>query len=270
MSVGTVFSILPAPHNISASQSDPVALSKEPREVRIEIIPDTASSGVSSFDDVRVQSDLPLAESSESELESELSPVIKVESKKVKPVKEKPVEADDIIKKVTPVETGVFTVPFFSQFTDITPVEWRKVGCGIASVAMLIDFYKPGSASVDELLQDGIAAGAFLSDAGWTHSGLINLSKQFGLVGESHSLSGSSMENAFSTLTSVLKEGPVMASVHYTFDPKNPIPHLVVVNGVRDGKVFYNDPAEKTGGGSVSIAQFQSAWKKRYIEIRPS
>jgi len=57
-------------------------------------------------------------------------------------------------------------------------------------------------------------------------------------------------------------------SVHYTFKPTNPIPHLVIVTGVEDGKVYYNDPAEKSGNGSISIEQFQSAWKKRYIAIR--
>jgi hypothetical protein len=76
-------------------------------------------------------------------------------------------------------------------------------------------------------------------------------------------------EAAFSALTKVLEEGPVMASVHYTFEPTNPIPHLVVVNGVRDGLVYYNDPAEPQGGGSISKEKFQRAWKQRYIEIRP-
>jgi len=180
--------------------------------------------------------------------------------------------SDEVLEEVEAEEVfpgEVFTVPFFSQFADITPVEWRKVSCGIAGVSMLIDFYQPGSAVPDLLLQQGRAAGAFLSDAGWTHQGLINLTKQFGLNGYSRDMAGLSMSSAFSELKEVLKDGPVMVSVHYTFQPTNPIPHLVVVNGVADGKVFYNDPAEASGGGSISIEQFQSAWKKRYIEIRP-
>jgi predicted double-glycine peptidase len=59
-----------------------------------------------------------------------------------------------------------------------------------------------------------------------------------------------------------------MASVHYTFQKSNPIPHLVIINGIENEKVYYNDPAEKNGGGSISVTQFQSAWKKRYIEFR--
>ncbi len=165
--------------------------------------------------------------------------------------------------------TDVFIVPFYSQFKDISASEWKKVGCGIASLAMLIDFYAPNTVSVDKLLQEGINANAYLDDAGWTHSGLIALSKKYGLTGESHDFSGSNMKTAFNTLELVLKDGPVMASVHYTFDPKNPIPHLVVINGVKDNMVYYNDPSELAGGRSISIEKFQNAWKKRYIEIHP-
>lgn len=163
----------------------------------------------------------------------------------------------------------VYTVPFFSQLTDISATKWKKVGCGVASLAMLIDFYKPKTVTVDELLERGIASGAYANDVGWSHAGLIALSQKYGLKGESHDLRGSSMEDAFAALKSELKTGPVMASVHYTFTPTNPIPHIVVVSGVSDGKVYYNDPAEKAGEGSISIAKFQSAWKKRYIDIRP-
>ena len=175
-------------------------------------------------------------------------------------------EAD--VKPKTQSKTSVYSVPFFSQFADISASEWKKVGCGITSLAMLIDFYEPEAVTVDELLKQGIADGAYISDAGWSHAGLINLSKKYGLNGSSNDMSGSTMEAAFTKLKTVLEEGPVMVSVHYTFDPKNPIPHLVVINGVNDGKVYYNDPAEKSGGGSISISQFQSAWKKRYIQIR--
>lgn len=166
--------------------------------------------------------------------------------------------------------SGVFTVPFYSQFTDISSPHWQKVGCGIASIAMLIDFYSEKSLSVDGLLERGVASGAYLDHAGWTHRGLINLAAPYGLSGESVSLSHLSMSSAFSKLRAVLVEGPVMASVHYTFEPTNPIPHLVVINGVRDGKVFYNDPAEASGGGELSIEQFQRAWKQRYVLVRPT
>lgn len=163
----------------------------------------------------------------------------------------------------------IHVVPFYSQFTDITAPEWQKIGCGIASLAMLIDFYSPGEITVDNLLAEGIASNAYISSAGWSHAGLIQLAKNYGLSGEAVYMTDQSMSAAFSSLEKALEEGPVMVSVHYTFKPTNPIPHLAIVTGVENGKVHYNDPAEDSADGTISIEQFKSAWKKRYIAIRP-
>lgn len=192
-----------------------------------------------------------------------------VSSSNAKSVK-KNVVAEADVKPKNNNKNLVYTVPFFSQLTDISETKWKKVGCGIASLAMLIEFYKPNAVTVDALLGRGIASGAYADDVGWSHAGLIALSQKYGLKGESHDLRGSNMDDAFTALKSELKNGPVMVSVHYTFTPTNPIPHIVVVSGVGNGKVYYNDPAEKAGKGSISIAKFQGAWKKRYIDIRPA
>lgn len=205
-------------------------------------------------------------------LSSTTAPLAPVQAAAVPPAETFTLEAEPKLEpeEDKAVPTALYhDVPFYSQFADITPVSWRKVGCGIASTAMLIDFYSSEVVDVDVLLQQGIAANAFLSDAGWTHQGLINLTKQFGLNGASVSMSHLTMEAAFAALETVVSQGPVMVSVHYTFQPTNPIPHLAVITGIDDKRVYYNDPAEPQGGGDISIAQFKSAWKKRYIEIRP-
>lgn len=168
------------------------------------------------------------------------------------------------VKKDIPTE-----VPFYSQFTDITKPGWQKIGCGIASVAMLIDYYTDTPINVDALLEKGIANDAYLTDAGWIHAGLIGLSREYGLDGTSQSLAHLSSRAALSKLKSVVAEGPVMVSVHYTFEPSNPIPHLVVINDIADGIVYYNDPAEQAGNGSLTYEQFKRGWKQRYIVIRP-
>jgi uncharacterized protein YvpB len=191
----------------------------------------------------------------------------KEQKKGVRKVTKKNVPA--VTSARTTPSSKVFSVPFYSQFSDITSTVWKKSGCGVTSLAMLIDFYKPGTVKVDTLLKEGITAGAYLQDAGWTHAGLIGLSKKYGFGGQAYDMGGSTMDTAFTKLTSALNTGPVMASVHYSFDPQSPIPHLVVINGVKDGMVYYNDPAEKGGGGAISITKFQKSWKKRYIEIRP-
>lgn len=161
-------------------------------------------------------------------------------------------------------------VPFYSQFSDISTPAWRKVGCGVASVAMIIDYYSDEAIVVDTLLSRGITAGAYIEDAGWSHKGLISLAQDYNLTGESVSLADLGPEEAFVKFKQALADGPVMASVHYMFESTNPIPHLVVITGVSDGLVYYNDPAEAIGGGTLSIAKFQDAWKQRYISIRPA
>ncbi len=174
------------------------------------------------------------------------------------------------IKTANEDAPSIFTVPFYSQFQDITPAKWKKVSCGIVSLAMLIEFYEPGIVSVDSLLQEGIEAGAYLSNAGWTYKGLIDLSKKYNLTGLAHDYGPLSTDDAFLKLETDLKKGPVMASVHYTFEPTNPIPHLVIINGIEGDVMYYNDPADDEGGGTLSVEKFKKSWKRRYIEFQPA
>lgn len=172
------------------------------------------------------------------------------------------------IPQATEIET-IPQVPFYSQFKDISSAKWQKVGCGITSLAMIIDYYEP-SVPVNTLLKEGIAAGAYLNSAGWTYAGLISVSKKYGLDGSTHDLGKSGMNTAYVELRKYLKDGPVIVSVHYKMDPKSTIPHLVVVTGIKGDTVYYNDPAAKAGGKTISSLDFQKAWKKRFIVVRPT
>lgn len=161
-------------------------------------------------------------------------------------------------------------VPFYSQFANISSPKWQKVGCGVTSLAMIINYYKPQTTTVDSLLGEAVKAGAYIPDAGWSHAGLVNASKKYGMTGSVYDLSGSNSAAALSALSASLASGPIIASVHYKLDPLNPIPHLIVVNGIKNGTVYYNDPAAKGAQGTISTDGFMKAWKKRYITIRPT
>jgi len=171
---------------------------------------------------------------------------------------------------VSPMDasTTIPNVPFFSQFHDIQIPVWQKLGCGVTSLAMIIDFYHPETVSVNTLLKEGVAAGAYEKDAGWSHDGLIQLARKYGLAGKDYDLSQLDMTVAFARLNEFLKDGPVMASVHYKFDPKSTIPHLVVLDGIAGGHVYYNDPAGFAAKKEISIADFMNGWKKRFIVIK--
>jgi len=160
-------------------------------------------------------------------------------------------------------------VPLYSQFKDISSPEWRKVGCGVTSLAMVIDFYEPNTVTVNTLLRQGINDGAYISGAGWSHQGLVRLAQKYELTGKTYDFSASSNKTAFAVFKNLLKDGPIIVSVHYKLDPENPIPHLVVINGIDSNTVYYNDPAENVAGKEISITEFLKAWKKRFIVIRP-
>lgn len=161
-------------------------------------------------------------------------------------------------------------VPFFSQFKNITSAKWQKVGCGITSLAMIIDFYKTEAVSVNKLLNQGISINAYDNNDGWIHEGLISVAKKYGLSGKSYDLSGQSKSSALNSFKLYLKDGPVMASVHYKFDPKNPIPHIVVIDGIKNDIVYYNDPASDVGQKKMPLSKFLASWKNRFIVIRPT
>ena len=167
------------------------------------------------------------------------------------------------------ITTTIPSVPFYSQFKDITSAAWQKVGCGVTSLAMVIDYYKP-AVPVNTLLKQGINLGAYKNSVGWTYQGLISLAQIYGLDGSTHDFRDSSSSDALEQIKKYLADGPVIASVHYKFDPSNPIPHLVVVDGIENGVVYYNDPAANGGEKQISVTTFQKAWKKRFIVIRPA
>ncbi len=168
------------------------------------------------------------------------------------------------------IPATVAVVPFYSQFKDIDSASWQKVSCGVTSLAMVIDFYKPATATPNALLKQGLAAGAYDTSAGWKHSGLVALAKTYGLDGQSYDLAGTDQKSAFATLKSYLKKGPVIVSVHYKFDPKSTIPHMVVIEGMSNGLLYYNDPASKAGQQQISVEKFLAGWKQQFIVVAPT
>jgi uncharacterized protein YvpB len=168
------------------------------------------------------------------------------------------------------VSAAIPNVPFFSQFTDIQSPQWQQVGCGIASLAMMIDFYKPQAVTVNTLLQQGIAAGAYDPNDGWIFEGLIQLSRQYGLTGSYYDLSNLSTKTALARFQNFLKNGPLILAVHNGFNPDSTLPHLVVVDGIKNNVVYYNDPAAKTGKKKISIANLLNGWEKKIIVLRPA
>lgn len=179
------------------------------------------------------------------------------------------IQAPQTQKEISVEFPAIPEVPFYSQFKDIQSLKWQKVGCGVTSLAMVIDYYKPDAVSANTLLGKGIAQGAYDKNAGWIYNGLIKLSQDYGLDGDFYDFRKLDSKTALEQFKKYSKGGPMIASVHYKFDPKSTIPHLVVINGIVNDTIYYNDPASKEGGKQISVSDFLKGWKKRIIVIRP-
>jgi hypothetical protein len=172
-------------------------------------------------------------------------------------------------------------VPFVSQqvYGD---AEWRRFGCGIASLKMVLDYWhaqdpRNGTDDADALYAAGLAAHAFNPDFGWLHAGLAGLAVARGY--ESYNLDlgprsarPMSAPDALAELTRELHSGPVIASVYRSFDPARGGGHLVVITGVSDAGVQLNDPEpahEREGRRHLPRPEFLAGFKHRYIVVRP-
>lgn len=162
-----------------------------------------------------------------------------------------------------------YNVPLYSQISDISSVAWQQKGCGVADVAMIVEFYKPNTTSVQKVLEEAIKIGAYQKNVGWKHAGLAALAVKHGLVGRTFDFSKLTKEDAFSQFKDILEEGPMIASIHRGFNPKSPYGHLIVATGFDDSFVYYNDPGKRDGIKKTTIADFIKGWKKRLIVIRP-
>ena len=159
-------------------------------------------------------------------------------------------------------------VPFYSQFRDIPRIEWRSESCGIASLAMALEFYKPNSVSVPKLLVEALKFGAYQPGVGWKHSQLASLAGLYGLVGTSYDFSKMGNQAAFNEFKQFLGGGPMVVSIHNKFNPKASLGHLVVVTGIENDIVYYHDPAGNGKEKAISISGFLAGWKKRFITVR--
>src|SRR3990167_9836642 len=97
---------------------------------------------------------------------------------------------------VIPV-TMPYQVPLYSQVSDISSVAWQQKGCVVADVAMIVEFYKPKTTSVQKVLEEGIKGGAYVKNVGWSHAGLAGLALKHGLVGKTFDFSPLKRLDAF-------------------------------------------------------------------------
>ncbi|MBI2627234.1 MAG: C39 family peptidase [Parcubacteria group bacterium] len=167
-------------------------------------------------------------------------------------------------------------VPFYSQFSKDNPKIWRYRGCGITALKMIFDYWqkidkKFESPKVEEILKTGLQLNAYIEKVGWSHKGLVEISRKFGYDGCNYDLAQTDVKEAYQALINDLNKFPILASV-WNFRPNSKDGHVVVLTGISENIAHMNDPKEKNelnGYKKISLDSFLKSWKKRYIAIFP-
>jgi hypothetical protein len=132
--------------------------------------------------------------------------------------------------------------------------------------------------SLDGILTRGLELGAYIEGVGWSHRGLVAVAQSYGYEGfnvdaAQRSPTPKSLDEAWGMLLEELSSGPVLASVFAGLDAARGGGHIVLVTGTTDGLVLFNDPEEMgewEGRKTLALSAFLSAFKSRYIVIRPA
>ncbi|TSC52640.1 MAG: Uncharacterized protein LiPW41_10 [Parcubacteria group bacterium LiPW_41] len=163
-------------------------------------------------------------------------------------------------------------VPQYSQFLDVTKKGWKIRACGVASLAMVLDHYKKNKkTSIDKLIDYGVSIGAHNKELGWIHSGIVNIAKHEGFKGERYDWRDIDANISFNKMNEYLKNGPIIASIHKNFNPKNS-GHLVVVTSKNKSHITIHDPIARKREQikrEIPIDVFLTGWKKRIVVVRP-
>ncbi|MEK9208945.1 MAG: C39 family peptidase [Patescibacteria group bacterium] len=175
-----------------------------------------------------------------------------------------------------------YRVPFSSQYTDLGHHEWRARGCGITALKMVMDYWHGlnavhRTATLEEVLAQGLRNGAYLPGVGWSHKGLVEVARHFGYTGFNvdyapNGPTPKSLSEAWDLLVKEIESGPILVSVFAGLDPYRKGGHIVVLTGAHDGLVFLNDPeemSEREGRKALALKAFLPAFKRRYIVIQP-
>lgn len=169
----------------------------------------------------------------------------------------------------------IFAVPAYSQFLDVSSPVWKRKACGAVSLKMVLDYLRPNSISISEIIKRGRRKNAFrlaayIPNVGWAHKGLASLAEEFGFKGKNYDWSKKTPDAAYSLLLKKLQKRPIIASIYRNLKPGSS-GHLVLLTGIKGNRIYYNDPDSKTRRGikkTATLNKFLKGWKKRVVEIK--
>jgi len=172
------------------------------------------------------------------------------------------------------------SVPYYSQYKDVTDSDWQPKACVVTCLKMALDFEAPNFNTtipvLDELIQEGVDIKAFGKD-GWIHRGIVFLAHNHGVPAyqeEFRSMNGKLAKNlvaiGHAKLIKRLEEGKtVIVSVEKGFEVGGGF-HQILLVGYENGNFLYHEPEEKDETGAfmpVSEEKFLRFWRHLAIFV---
>lgn len=183
-------------------------------------------------------------------------------------------------------------VPYFSQIKDIADDTWKRHGCSITNLKMVLEYHArilkdlqmTGSVpGIDALIDEGTAIGAYQYSVGWTHEGIVRLARNHGLPAYAQEfrsmdidpVSGQAVPSdrlvdvgIAKLMESVERGHPVIVSVLPGFGDNKTL-HTVTLSGVeREQNGFYvHDPVDPSSQTHrfVAVDEFKKYWRRLAI-----
>lgn len=162
------------------------------------------------------------------------------------------------------------SLPDYSQKLDVLKEGWSERACGAVSLAILLEGISGAAvATPDELIDEGLAQGAYKDGVGWLHRGLAGVAEGRGFVARNYDWSTEDPIVARQRLSTLLQEAPVIASMRKGFSSDSG--HLVVVSRLSADAATVHDPhcdARELVRQEVPLARFYEYWTQRVIVAR--
>jgi len=128
------------------------------------------------------------------------------------------------------------SVPYYSQFIDISDSFWMIRACGAATLKMVAEYHEVTTPDLVTLCNEAKERNGYHMTNGWVHDYLVTKAKEFGL--EAYRKEGiTSFEEIKETL---LQGTPVIVSVEKRVLEQARF-HLIVLVGYEDGMIFYHE-----------------------------
>lgn len=170
-------------------------------------------------------------------------------------------------------------VPYYSQYAEGIPEDWRIRSCGIVALRMAIEATTSarlgmGGTGSWGLVEEGRALGAYKEGVGWIHSGLIRLAQKYGATASYRMEFRSWFWRSFYFLSQrflkrALDKGQVPI-VSVTVPGKNDT-HLVPLVGYDAVGFLYHEPAASTETEGkwqrMTYRDFKNRWRRLALFI---